>query len=214
MANVLASKILDVEIVREVLSHDVEEGAKLLLGCILVKGSIRAQIVETEAYTWDDPGCHSFGKTKMKNMAMFGEPGTAYIYFTYGNHWMLNVVAHPAGTPSAVLIRAAKPVQGIEEIRANRPQVKKENDLLAGPGRLAKGYDIDSRFNGIDLFDQDQQLSIIKSETEIQVGASARIGLATGKGENLIRRFVDLNNLTFITRHPLNRTFLRDICHD
>jgi DNA-3-methyladenine glycosylase len=133
---VLASKILKVVNLREVLRTNVELGAQALLGWNLVKEDMEAQIVETEAYTWDDPGCHAYRKERMKNMAMYGQAGTSYVYFTYGNHWMLNVVADEDGTPGAVLIRAAMPVQGIDEFRKNRPLITKDRDLLSGPGRL------------------------------------------------------------------------------
>ena len=106
MAKVPASTIRQVVNLRELLRADVEQGAKALLGCLLVKGDMSAQIVETEAYTWDDPGCHAYKKEHMKNMAMYGEPGTAYVYFTYGNHWMINVVADQGGR--ARLVAAAE----------------------------------------------------------------------------------------------------------
>jgi DNA-3-methyladenine glycosylase len=206
---VLASKILQVVNLRNTLRLDVEEGARELLGCNLVLGRMIAQIVETEAYTWDDPGCHAFKKDRMKNMAMYGQSGTAYVYFTYGNHWMVNVVADEVGTAGAVLIRAAKPISGLVEFRENRPSIVRDVDLLAGPGRLTKGFGIDSRFNQLDLLDPDSELSIIRSVTVRDIGVSPRIGIAKGKGEELMRRFVDLDQLDWITKHSVNTSSFR-----
>lgn len=209
MAMVLASKILQVVNLRNILRMDVEDGARQLLGCNLVLGNMVAQIVETEAYTWDDPGCHAYKKDRMKNMAMYGPAGTAYVYFTYGNHWMVNVVADEVGTAGAVLIRAAKPIAGLVEFRENRPSIVRDVDLLAGPGRLTKGFGIDSRFNQLDLLDPRSELSIIRSVTVREIGVSPRIGIATGKGEELMRRFVDLDQLDWITKHSVNTSSFR-----
>jgi len=177
---VLASKIDQVVILRKTLQENVEKGAHALLGCNLILGNMVAQIVETEAYTWDDPGCHAYKKDRMKNMAMYGPAGTAYVYFTYGNHWMMNVVADELGRAGAVLIRAAMPISGLEEFRANRPGIKKDRELLAGPGRLTKAFGIDSRFNEIDLLSQSNQLTIAPTKVLPSVGVSPRIGIAIG----------------------------------
>ena len=203
-----ASKILQVVNLRDALAGNVEEGAKALLGCHIVMGEMVGQIVETEAYTWDDPGCHAYQKVRMKNMAMYGEPGTAYVYFTYGNHWMVNVVADESGRPGAVLIRAAKPLSSIGQFRANRPLIAKDHDLLAGPGRLTKAFGIDGRHNEIDLLSPLSELHIRTTDVKPEIGISCRIGIAPGKGDELLRRYVDLNHLEWATRHSVNsRTF-------
>ena len=207
---VLASKIDQVVNLRDTLRSSVEDGAQALLGCNLVKGNMIAQIVETEAYTWDDPGCHAYGKVRMKNMAMYGSAGTAYVYFTYGNHWMLNVVADEDGVAGAVLIRAAKPMAGLDEFRANRPNIVKDRDLMSGPGRLAKAFDIDSRFNFVDLLDPDSELHIVKSRPCETIGISKRIGITVGKGDDLERRFFDVDNQSWVTKHSQNIAFLCD----
>lgn len=206
----LASKIGQVEKIREVLRNDIEAGAKLLLGCHLILGEFEAQIVETEAYTWDDPGCHAYQKERMKNMAMYGRAGTAYIYFTYGNHWMLNVVGDQDGVPGAVLIRAAKPIAGIEIMRQNRPRILKDELLLSGPGRLAQAFGIDNRFNSMDMLNPESELRIQARTAPVVVGISPRIGLAKGKGEDLPRRYIDVNLFSWVTKHPLNKTIFRD----
>jgi DNA-3-methyladenine glycosylase len=205
MAMVLASKIHQVVNLREVLESDVEKGAMALIGCNLILEGRVAQIVETEAYTWDDPGCHAYRRESMKNMAMYGEPGTAYVYFTYGNHWMINVVADRIGRPGAVLIRSAIPVAGLDEFRSNRPNISNERDLLSGPGRLTKGFGIDNQYNSVDLLDQRSGISIAQSTSLHRIGVSRRIGIAEGKGDGLLRRFVDLDQLVWATAHKFNR---------
>jgi DNA-3-methyladenine glycosylase len=204
MAMVLASKIIQVVNLREQLQIDVMEGAKALLGCNLVLGKMVAQIVETEAYTWDDPGCHAYKKDRMKNMAMYGEPGTAYVYFTYGNHWMVNVVADENGRAGAVLIRAAMPVSGLEEFRFNRPLIKSDRELMSGPGRLTKAFGIDSRYNATDLLKRGNVLSIAQTDYTPEIEVTRRIGIAAGKGDELERRFVDLKLKEWVTQHRIN----------
>ena len=211
MAMVLASKILQVVNLREILRMDVELGARELLGYNLVRGGMIAQIVETEAYTWDDPGCHAYAKKQMKNMAMYGESGTAYVYFTYGNHWMLNVVADQLGTAGAVLIRAAKPMEGLDAFRANRPRITKDRELLSGPGRLTKAFGIDHRHNMLDLLDEKNPLKIVRSDYRPIIGVSRRIGIAIGKGDELLRRYVDTQHIAWATHHPFNSALLGDI---
>src|ERR1044072_5351328 len=119
-----------VEELRPILERDVVAASSALLGWDIVCGDLRARIVETEAYRHDDPACHAYGKSKMKNMALYAEPGRAYIYFAYGNHWMLNVVCHREGDAAAVLIRAARPLSGLGEMFARRPKAQREEDLL------------------------------------------------------------------------------------
>ena len=205
MAMVPASKIEQVVNLREFLRSDVEIAARELLGSNLILGTMVAQIVETEAYTWDDPGCHAYKKDRMKNMAMYGKPGTAYVYFTYGNHWMLNVVADQEGIPGAVLIRAGKPISGLDEFRSNRPLIDKDSELLSGPGRLAKAFGIGPQHNMVDLFGDSNELRIERGRYSVKVGISPRIGIAVGKGDELMRRYVDTSSKQWVTKHRFNR---------
>ncbi|CAN5525966.1 DNA-3-methyladenine glycosylase [soil metagenome] len=174
----------------EILTSDVVEGAKSLLGGTLVKGNLRARIVETEAYRGeDDPGSHSYGKTKMKNMALFGPPGRSYIYFTYGNHWMLNISALPDGISGGILIRAAEPLEGIEEMQINRPVPVK--NLLSGPGKLAQAFAITGADNDHNLiFDPAFKIIAPPARTK-NITIGPRVGLAKGKGEATLWRFID-----------------------
>lgn len=130
--------------------------AKSMLGCYLrhetEDGIFGGMIVEAEGYlSYDDPGCHAFRGETRRNKAMFGPPGHAYTYFTYGNHWMFNIVTEKEGIGCAVLIRALEPVEGIEQMWERRPKAKKEKDLANGPGKLAAALGIGREQYGADL---------------------------------------------------------------
>jgi DNA-3-methyladenine glycosylase len=178
---------------RDILGHDVVQAAKALIGATLVRGTMRARIVETEAYRHDDPACHAFGKQKMKNMALFGTPGTAYIYLAYGNHWMLNVVAHASGDPAAVLIRAAEPLEGLDEFRRNRST--DDHSLLSGPGKLARAFGIDMSENGRDLLTSEGLHIETAGCGNQRIVATPRIGIREGKWHDVPWRFLDADRL-------------------
>src|SRR6185503_6309604 len=126
------------------LATDVRRGAVALLGTHLVRGKRRARIVEVEAYRGlDDPGSHAFRGPTPRNQVMFGPPGFAYVYFTYGMHWMLNVTAQHHGIGAAVLIRAAEPLEGIQKMQDMRPKAQKIEDLLSGPTKICAAFEID-----------------------------------------------------------------------
>jgi len=139
---------------REFYLRDTISAARAVLGKIIVhetgEGIISGRIVETEAYLHDDPACHaSRGKTP-RNSAMFGPPGHAYVYFTYGFHHCLNFVTQPQGVPEAILIRALEPLEGIEIMMRNRGKDRLE-DLCSGPGKLTQALAIGRDLNGEDL---------------------------------------------------------------
>lgn len=157
--------------------------ARQLLGMRLVRKisgkRVAGIIVEAEAYRGEeDLACHAHvGKTH-RNAVMYGKAGRAYVYFTYGMHWMLNVVTGPEGFPAAVLIRAIRPTEGIEEIqtrRAGRP----EKEWCSGPARICKALDIDGSLNGSALIDDESSLWIEEASPvfDNQVLTSPRIGL-------------------------------------
>ncbi len=181
----------------ESLRSDLErlsppEAAKRLLGCHLVSGRMTAQIVEVEAYNGpDDPGSHAYRGRTPRNRALFGPPGLCYVYFCYGTHWMLNVASQPDGVPGALLIRAAKPLTGIEEMKANRPKARREYDLLSGPGKICAAYGIDAAHYGIDLLAPHSPLRIVPQEPVVEVFETVRVGLAPGKGDEIPWRFID-----------------------
>ncbi|MDP3940404.1 MAG: DNA-3-methyladenine glycosylase [Deltaproteobacteria bacterium] len=139
--------------------RDCAEVARDLLGAVLVRreGShlTAGVIVENEAYYGDgDPASHAHRGRTQRNAPMFGPPGHAYVYFIYGNHYMLNAVCGEAGEPAAVLIRALEPLAGFERMRRRR-RVRRERDLTNGPGRLTRALGLGPRHNGAPLVEGD-----------------------------------------------------------
>ncbi len=137
-------------------------------------------IMETEAYIGqDDQACHArFGRTP-RSEVMFGLPGHAYVYFTYGMHWMLNVVTEPKGFPAAVLIRALLPEEGLDEMQARRRRAAPPGRLADGPAKLAQALGIDGRLNGHDLCARDALLFVERAAAvaDEAVALGPRIGL-------------------------------------
>ncbi|HEY0160972.1 MAG TPA: DNA-3-methyladenine glycosylase [Thermoanaerobaculia bacterium] len=159
--------------------------ARALLGCVLwrrLDGGelLAARIVETEAYLGaNDLASHARrGLRSPRNESMYLEGGHAYVYFTYGMHWCMNVVTQEADLAEAVLLRAAEPVRGVETMRARRPKAKKDHDLMNGPGKICMALDIDRRLDGASLRGDDLWLSprdVKVAEDDIAV--SPRIGI-------------------------------------
>jgi DNA-3-methyladenine glycosylase len=155
--------------------------ARNLLGARLVRvldgQRLAGIIIEAEAYIGEeDLGCHAkSGKTK-RNAVMYGSPGHAYVYFAYGNHWMLNAVTEREGFPAAVLLRAIQPVEGVEIMLQRR----NGRDTL-GPGKLAQALGIDGALNGADLCTRDAGLWIEAGEPvrDEEVITGPRVGLFT-----------------------------------
>jgi DNA-3-methyladenine glycosylase len=131
------------------------EVAPDLLGRLLVRelpegGRLVARIVETEAYQEDDPASHSYRGRTSRTEVMFGRPGCLYVYFTYGMHFCMNVVTGRSGEGSAVLLRAAEPLEGLGEM-AHRRGIGQPRLLCSGPARLAQAFGVARRENGLDL---------------------------------------------------------------
>ncbi|MCC6403480.1 MAG: DNA-3-methyladenine glycosylase [Fimbriimonadaceae bacterium] len=170
----------------------VEECAKRLLGWHLRTPDCLVRIAETEAYGGtDDPGSHAWRGETPRTRVMFGPPGHAFVYFTYGNHWMLNVVARPVGRAGAILIRAAVALEGEAHIRSRRPKAKSERDLLAGPGRLAQALAIRAEHYGLDLLSPSSPIHLEPGDHVASVLQGVRVGLSPGRGEHTPWRFVD-----------------------
>jgi DNA-3-methyladenine glycosylase len=158
--------------------------ARNLLGRMLVsvtpEGRTTGRIVETEAYLGaDDPASHAARLRTGRVEAMWGEPGIAYVYRSYGIHAMLNVVTEPLGETGAVLIRALEPVFGIDLMRARRG-IEDERLLCSGPGRLCQALAIGLDLHGTDLVSSDR-LWISLGETPRDVSTSGRIGISRGQ---------------------------------
>lgn len=142
----------------------------------MVTGGI---IVETEAYSWKEKGCHAFGgKMTGRNEIMFGKGGHSYVYLCYGMHSLFNVVTNAEGIADAVLVRALEPTVGIEEMKLRRGELKNPYHLTSGPGKLTKALGINRTFNGKYLLHTDvwiEDLGVIVKNKDII--ASKRIGI-------------------------------------
>jgi DNA-3-methyladenine glycosylase len=137
---------------RDVLERPSLEVAPLLLGAVIAGRGVSVRLTEVEAYLGEvDPGSHAYRGPTRRNAVMYGEPGHLYTYFTYGMHVCANVVCSPAGTATAVLLRAGEVVDGIELARRRRLTSKSDADLAKGPARLVVALGIELDDNGIDL---------------------------------------------------------------
>jgi DNA-3-methyladenine glycosylase len=169
---------------RQFYLQDTVTVARALLGCVLWRRRGRevlaARLVETEAYLGaNDAASHARrGLRSPRNASMYLEGGHAYVYFTYGMYWCLNVVTQEADVAEAVLIRAGEPVKGIESMRRRRPKAKRDSDLLSGPGKLCMAMDIDRRLDGEPL-DGDRLFLTARDVTieESEIAVSPRIGV-------------------------------------
>jgi DNA-3-methyladenine glycosylase len=135
---------------RTFFDRSVHEVAQDLIGCTVAHGETAGMIVETESYHADDPACHAFGGPTPRSSVLFGPPGHAYVYLSYGIHSLLNFVSEPEGEAAAVLIRALEPVAGIETMRERRG-VERLEDLCSGPGKLTQALGIGLELNGVPL---------------------------------------------------------------
>ena len=168
---------------RAFFARDAREVARALLGAVLVHRldgrRVSGRIVEVEAYrTTDDQAAHSHAGHTPRNAPMWEAPGHAYVYLTYGVHWLLNVVCEPEGMPAAVLIRALEPLEGRDVIaarRAGRPVLA----WTSGPGKLTQALGITGAHNRLDLTAPDATLWIEAGEPvpDAQVRTGPRIGL-------------------------------------
>lgn len=184
---------------RLLLEGDLLAAARALVGQILVHDELQARIVEVEAYS-DDPGSHTHRGMTPRTQVMFGPPGHAYMYFTYGNHWMLNVVAQPEGRAGALLIRAAQPLAGLEEMRAHRPKATSDIQLLNGPGKLAQAFGLNADQYAAGMLDPRGPFRLERGEVMDSFLVGPRVGLAVGKGDDLPWRFVCSGSLKWASR--------------
>jgi DNA-3-methyladenine glycosylase len=134
----------------ELYERPVLEVARALIGCVVEHRGAAGVIVETEAYHDSEPACHAFAGLTPRTSTLFGAPGRAYVYRSYGIHALLNAVCEPAGVGAAVLIRALQPIAGIAQMRARRG-VRSDAELCSGPGKLTQALGIGLHHNGVDL---------------------------------------------------------------
>ena len=131
-------------------ARPVVEVARALVGCVVRHDGCAGAIVETEAYHESEPACHAFAGLTARTRVLFGPPGRAYVYRSYGIHALLNAVCEDEGVGAAVLIRALEPLEGVDRMRARRGLERRE-DLCSGPGKLTQALGIGLALNGSDL---------------------------------------------------------------
>lgn len=191
----------------EIDLSDAVAAARLLIGKKLVHDSLEGRtagyIVETEAYTMDDPASHTFcGKTP-RNAPMFGPAGTIYVYFTYGMHYCMNIVCGPEGYGQAVLIRALQPVEGIRLMQKRR-SVSDPLRLTNGPGKLTQAMGIHSKHNNTNI--SSGPIRLEKGISTSKILSSARIGIT--RATELPWRFYIKDN-AFVSKQASSRTIIQ-----
>jgi DNA-3-methyladenine glycosylase len=161
----------------EFYARPVLEVARDLIGRVVEHRGLSGMIVETEAYHESEPACHAFAGVTARTSTLFGEPGVAYVYRSYGIHALLNAVCEPRGVGAAVLIRALEPLVGIEEMRMRRGRARVE-DLCSGPGKLTQALGIELGENGTSLLDGPVAIRLGEtSGRRSPVSACTRVGI-------------------------------------
>lgn len=164
-------------------ARETEVVARELLGTVLectVRGTrCRGRIVETEAYTGeDDLACHAAAGRTARTEVLYGPPGHAYVYFIYGMHWCVNAVTRRAGQPSAVLIRAVEPMDGIDAMRRRRGS-RPDRELTNGPAKLCDAFGITGpRFHGASLISSPLRILAGDAIPDVDVAVTPRIGIS------------------------------------
>jgi DNA-3-methyladenine glycosylase len=162
---------------RAFYDRPVLEVAVDLVGCLLHHGPTAGVIVETEAYHETEEACHAYIGLTRRTSTLFGAPGVAYVYRSYGIHALLNAVCEPEGVGAAVLIRALEPVSGLELMRERRG-LTAERMLCSGPGKLTQALDVELRLNQSDLVDGPIGISARSPEwRRVEILADRRIGI-------------------------------------
>ena len=159
---------------QEFFARSVHEVAPDLVGATLLVDGVGGTIVEVEAYGHADPAAHGYRGRTARNASMFGPPGHAYVYRSYGIHWCLNFVCEQEGRASAVLVRALEPTRGLDAMRARRGIVEARL-LCSGPGRLCQALGVTREHDGLPLDEPPFQLG--SRQTEVAVVAGPRVGI-------------------------------------
>jgi DNA-3-methyladenine glycosylase len=159
---------------RGFFSRSVHEVAPDLIGAVLLIDGIGGILVEVEAYHHTDPAAHSFRGPTARNAVMFGPPGYAYVYRSYGIHWCLNLVCEPQGSASAVLVRALEPTAGIAAMQRRR-DTKDQRLLCSGPGRVGEALGVTAAHNGLAL--DRPPFALFAREGPVEVVTGPRIGI-------------------------------------
>jgi len=159
---------------RAFFARSVHQVAPDLIGATLLVNGVGGIIVEVEAYHHTEPAAHSFRGPTLRNAVMFGPPGFAYVYRSYGIHWCVNFVCEQEGSASAVLIRALEPIHGITTMRRRRHLVD-ERSLCSGPGKLTEALGITDKHNGLAL--DAPPIALHARTTKPEILAGMRIGI-------------------------------------
>jgi DNA-3-methyladenine glycosylase len=172
--------------------RSVHAVARDLIGCVVRHGETAGRIVETESYHMDEPACHAHAGLTPRTRTLFGAPGQAYVYFSYGIHSLLNAVCEEPGVGAAVLIRALDPVDGLDVMRARRGTASAD-DLCSGPGKLTQALGIGLSLNGTSL--ADGPIALLAREPRApapRVVVGERVGIT--KAADLPWRFCDADS--------------------
>lgn len=160
---------------RDFFARSVHAVAPELVGCTLLVDGVGGRIVEVEAYDGEDPASHGFSGLTERNRSMFGPPGRAYVYRSYGIHWCLNLVCGREGVAEAVLVRALEPTDGLAVMRVRRG-LEEERLLCAGPGRLCQALGVSRAHDGRAL--DEAPFALLPSDDEIEVVRGPRVGIS------------------------------------
>ena len=181
-------------LIREFFDRSVHEVAPDLIGVTLLVDGVGGPIVEVEAYHPTDPASHSYRGRTLRNAPMFGPPGYAYVYRSYGIHWCLNFVCEEEGSAAAVLIRALEPQHGVERMQGRR-RVENARLLAAGPGRLCEALAVSGDLDGLPLDRPPFELQPRRADPEIVT--APRIGIT--RAADLPWRYL-LRDSRFVSR--------------
>jgi DNA-3-methyladenine glycosylase len=180
---------------RDELPPDTIQLARYLIGKVLGRdlpeGRISGRIIETEAYPPGDASGHAYGGMRPGNRSLFLAPGHAYVHFSYGVHYLLNISSEPVGVGGGVLLRALEPLEGID-LMARHRGLNRLLDLARGPGRLAQALAIDKGFDGLDLCAEGPLWLAAGVQPAGEIGESVRIGISKEKERR--RRFYERGN--------------------
>lgn len=159
---------------REFFARSVHEVAPELVGCTLLVDGVGGRIVEVEAYDAEDPASHGYRGRTARNDAMFGPPGHAYVYRSYGIHWCLNLVCAREGLAEAALVRALEPTEGLERMRERRG-VEDDRLLCSGPGRLCEALGVAGGHDGLAL--DAPPFALLAADEPVAVARGPRVGI-------------------------------------
>jgi DNA-3-methyladenine glycosylase len=165
---------------REFFARSVHEVAPELIGATLLVDGVGGTIVEVEAYDQDDPASHGFRGMTARTASMFGPPGHAYVYRSYGIHWCLNLVCAEAGRAEAALVRALEPTVGLDAMRERR-RLDAPQALCSGPGKLCQALGITRVLDGLPL--DEPPFAIVARETDPPLVVGPRIGITRAVGQ-------------------------------